>query len=307
MNESSKNEDQNNNNENNEEEYYEDCLKCNAVKCFKLDEYDNEYPEIGRELYFGELLFKKIHYEKNDELADIICKNNSVFQGVCFFVNTISEIVESEILRDSLFQSARDLKVTIFLAMTGNYRNAMQVLRCSYETLLFCLYYMLDLVEAKDEREINKIKRAYKRWISGGSRLRIDVYLEIFRRLGFISREEASNWNSLYSNLSKYIHTPRSTWGRKIKEEDLELDLSCIANNIFDSEDFKLWSENYRKVLYILIKIGLNFVPLTKIKKIDSGKLAINIIKGEIDTYFERHEEERNEENFLVKLQNLLE
>lgn len=306
MNEKQKSEEENNKSENVEEEHHKNCLMCNVVDCFRLDQYQDDNPEVGRELHFGELLFKKIHYDNDKVLASIICKNNSFFESLCFFVNTISEIEEQDILEDSLFLSARDLKASIFLAMTGNYRNAMQVLRCSYETLLFCLYYNLDLQQANDHQEIEKVKDNYKSWINGGVIKRIDVFTELFRRLGVISRQEAREWKRLYNNLSKYIHTPRSTWGKKIKEPNLDIDVSCIANNIFDSSHLKLWSENFRKVFYILIKIGVYFHPIEEIRSIDAGKLAIKIMIEEINGYFEKYPEEKNDENYLIKLLNLV-
>ena len=160
MNESQIDKDNNNNNID-EKKARENCLLCNITDCFQLDSYDEDNPDIGRELHFGELLFKKIHYEENHDLADIVCKNNHFLQSICFFVNAISETEDNVILIENLLQSTRDLKTSIFLAITGNYRNAMQVLRCSYETLLFCLYYMLDLKQAEDEEEIKEIKKSY--------------------------------------------------------------------------------------------------------------------------------------------------
>lgn len=259
------------------------CFLCRGVECFELNVPHEKDPNVMGDLYFGKFLCEKVHQENDeDNLGDLICINFTLFKAVCFIVNSIPENDDNVILRETFFQSARDLKASIFLATGGYYRNSMQVLRCSFETILFGLYYYTDYREIPKHIEIKKkndILKSYKQWKRGGVIKRIDVMNEIYRRMGLITKEQEKDWNRLYGDLSKYIHTPKSTWGKKINEAGFTEEIQCMAYNVYDILDFRIWSENFRKVYYILIRMCFQLEP--SIINTEGGKSAIEIFKRE--------------------------
>ncbi len=260
------------------------CFLCRGVECFELKIPHENDPKVMGDLYFGKFLCDKVHQENDeDNLKDLLCVNYSLFKAACFIVNSIPENDTNVILRETFFQSTRDLKASIFLATAGYYRNSMQVLRCSFETILFGLYYYTDYIEITKHIELglkNEILKSYKNWKSGGVIKRIDVMNEIYRRMGLITKEEEKDWNKLYGNLSKYIHTPKSTWGKKINEAGFTEDIQCMAYNIYDVFDFRIWSENFRKVYVIIIRMCFQLEH--SIANTEAGKAGIDILKTEL-------------------------
>lgn len=261
--------------------FYPSCFHCKIINCFQLLEPHPDDSNFMGDLYFGKTIFNKIHGEGDEDLGNLICTNYHLFQCACFILGSISEIDDNIILRETVFQSIRDLKASIFLATAGYYRNSMQVLRCSFESILYGIYYYTDFkaIPETDKKRKKEIKKSYQNWKKGGVVKRIDVMSEMFRRIGLISKEEERDWKKLYDSLSKYIHTPRSTWGKKVQEKTLSKTLNCIAYNIFDKADFEIWSINFRKVFGILTKLCLYFEP--NIKDQVAGQLAFKIIKDE--------------------------
>ena len=283
--------------------FYPSCFNCNAVECFQLHEPYSDDPNVMGDLYFGKFLFNKVHDEDDHDLGVLICTNNHLFQSTCFIFGSISENEDNIIFREIIFQAIRDLKASIFLATAGYYRNSMQVLRCSFETLLFGLYYYTDFqdtLKMNGERR-KEVIRSYQNWKKGGVIKRSDVMTEIFRRIGIISNKEEKEWKKLYGNLSKYIHTPRSTWGKKVQEKGLPESLTCIAYNIFDKADFEIWSKNFRKIFNIIIKCCLYFEPT--IKEQVAGQLAFEIIK--IETKEQKIDDPLKEiANLIIEIQS---
>ena len=258
------------------------CFICRGVDCFDLKPPHPNDPNVMGDLYFGKFLCEKVHQKDNeDNLGDLLCTNYSLFKAVCFIVNSIPEKDDNSILRETFFQSARDLRASIFLATAGYYRNSMQVLRCSFETLLFGLYYYTDLINVTNINETRKkgILKSYNQWKKGGVIKRIDVMNEIYRRMGIITKDQESEWNKLYGTLSKYIHTPKSTWGKKINEAGFSEQINCMAYNIYDFSDFKIWSENFRRLYIIIVKMCLYFEP--NLMEMEGGKAALKVFKEE--------------------------
>ncbi len=255
------------------------CLICRDVSCFHLKPPHSNDPDVMDDLYNGKVLCDKVHIDEDiEDLKNVICVNLHLFRAACFIVNSIpNEGSDNIILRESSFHATRDLKASIFLATSGYYRNSMQILRCIFETLLYGIYYQSDYKKEQNNEIKDKILKSYSNWKKGGVVKRIDVMTEVYRRIGLISRQEEKEWKKLYDTLSKFIHTPKSTWGKKINETGFSEKITCMAYNIYDLQDFLTWSECFRKVYEILIKMCFILEP-TMIEQ-EGIELAFDIFK----------------------------
>lgn len=137
--------------------------------------------------------------EEFDELKKYVCRNGTLIQSTCFLVNPVRTSVEKSYLKIVLDQSARDLKGSLFLAFSGHYRQAMQVLRCSFENLISGVYFHSDLCGLTEsgaaKEEFVQLDKRFNEWKEGG-RVNIRADLEVLRRIGFLDSTEEKNWRN---------------------------------------------------------------------------------------------------------------
>jgi hypothetical protein len=214
---------------------------------------------------------------KSDKLKKYVCRNGNLLMATCFLVNPILELEEKSYLKDVLFQSAKDLKASIFLTFSGHYRQAMQVLRCSFENLVSSVYFHSDLCELRKndgtKKEFAQLEARFKNWKKAG-RVNIHASIRELRRIGFLNRNEEGDWSKLYSNLSKFIHTPKEYLCRMKHEELQNIEMTCLASTYFSEDALRTWSNSFQKVFVAILKTIVEyhrFVLETK-----SGKIAID-------------------------------
>lgn len=242
--------------------------------------------------------------EKHDELYKHVCVNGCLLQATCFLVNPITESQEKSYLKDVLYQSAKDLKASLFLAFSGHYRQAMQVLRCSFENLISGIYYHSDLCELQkndaNKEEFARLEGKFNRWKKEG-RVNIRASLEILCRIGFLNRNEERDWKELYSNLSRFIHTPEEYICR-VKHKDVLKKMACPASTYFSEDSLQTWSNSFQKVFDAILKTIVEYHPLAL--ETESGKIAINDLQS-IEKDLRMSERIRNLLYFKVVLPHL--
>jgi hypothetical protein len=118
------------------------CLECNMIHCLNLLEKSKDSSDAGQELYVYGLLGEKIR--DNGALSAAVCANGKFLNASCFLLGRLQD--ERSYLLDILTQAVRDFKASIFLAFSGHYRQAMQVLRCSFENIISGIYFQSDYV-----------------------------------------------------------------------------------------------------------------------------------------------------------------
>lgn len=264
------------------------CIKCSVIECLNLFDRSTESEDVGKEMYVYSLLGKKV--EVNEEIGMYVCKNGRFLQSICFLTGPIYyDFKEKSYLKEILPQTTRDLKASIFLAFSGHYRQAMQVLRCCFENIISGIYFHSDLIdlmnEDDNEEEISRLEGRFNRWKEEG-RQNIRATIELLRRIGFLDRSEEKNWKNLYRNLSRFIHTPEEyVCHVKHEEEELELKskIACPASTYFSETALTEWSNNFQQVFAVLIKTITQFHP--KAFETESGKLAIKLVKVELKGY----------------------
>jgi hypothetical protein len=223
-----------------EKQHERDCTRCKVIECFDLFHESKDSVDAGNELYVYSILGKKV--DENEDLGVYVCTNGRFLTASCFLTTPIFADSKGSYLSDILIQVTRDFKASIFLAFSGHYRQAMQVLRCAFENIISGVYYHTDLISLRKNKaradDLAALNRRFNDWKKGVSRVNIHKSIEILRRIGFLSIDEESNWKKLYGLLSKFIHTPeefvtRIEHGGKIK---LKGEIVCSAATYFSEK-----------------------------------------------------------------------
>ena len=255
------------------------CDRCPEINCLNLFNHLRKNKNVGGELYIYKLLGKKME-EKYDELNKYVCKNGELLNVICFLVNPITELEEESYLKDVLYQSAKDLKASMFLAFSGHYRQAMQVLRCSFENLISGVYFHSDLCELRKngatKEDFARLEKRFNEWKKRG-RVNIRSSIEILRRIGFLDRNEEKNWKELYDNLSRFIHTPEEYVFSVIHGDVLkDIQMTCPSTTFFSEDSLRGWSNSFQEVFVAILKIIIEYHTFAL--KTKSGKLAVKML-----------------------------
>ena len=262
------------------------CDRCPEINCLNLFDHLRKYKNVGGELYIYKLL-GKIMEEKYIELNKYVCKNGNLLRIICFLVNPIRDIKEASYLKDVLYQSARDLKASMFLAFSGHYRQAMQVLRCSFENLISGVYFHSDLCQLRKNNApkegFAQLEKRFNNWKKSG-RVNVRASLEILRRIGFLDRNEEKDWKKLYGNLSRFIHTPEE-YVFRIKHENVlrDIEIGCPSTTYFSEDALQAWSNSFEKVFAAILKTIVEYHPFAL--KTKSGKIAVNQLRS-VEKFF---------------------
>jgi len=279
-------------------EHKRECTKCKVIPCFNLYKKSENVEDAGGELYVYNLLGAKID-EKEKEIGTYVCSNGRFLEASCFLSHTICfDLKEKSYLKDVLFQVPRDFKASMFLAYSGHYRQALQILRCAFENLISGTYFHSDLVDltkqGKSLKDLNQLERRFKQWKKGGP-VAIRKNIEILRRIHLLDMEEERKWKELYHDLSRFVHTPgefvsRETHGGELaragevecaastyfNEKELARagEVECAASTYFNEKELSEWSAFFQRIFAILIKIVARYHP--EVFDTIPGKLAVD-------------------------------
>ena len=257
------------------------CDRCPEIDCLNLFDHLRKHKNVGGELYIYKLLSKKMK-EKFDELNKYVCRNGNLLRVTCFLVNPVVELEEESYLKDVLWQSTKDLKTSLFLAFSGHYRQAMQVLRCSFENLISGVYFHSDLCELRKndatKEEFARLEKRFNDWKKSG-RVNVRASLELLRRIGFLDRNEEKGWKELYGNLSRFIHTPEE-YVFRVKHKDVlkDVEMTCPSTTYFSEDALRAWSNSFEKVFVAILKTLVEYHP--SVLKTESGKLAVKELRS---------------------------
>lgn len=269
------------------------CYRCPETRCMDLFDHNVKYENIGHEFYIYKLLGMKI-YEKYDDLNKYACRNGELLRATCFLVNPVLKEKESY-LKEVLYQSGKDLKASTFLAFSGHYRQAMQVLRCSFENLISGIYFHSDLCELREKgaarEEFERLERRFNEWKRSGRVSSIRANIEALRRIHFLARSEEQEWKDLYGNLSKFVHTPEE-YICHVSHKDVP-PMWCIASTYFSEDALRTWSDSFQKVFWAILKTVVEYHPFAL--ETESGKLAIRNLRGLQKKYGTENDSEWNE------------
>ena len=272
-----------------EKEHLGDCINCKYIKCLNLFEKSKDFEDAGNELHVYSILGKKI--ENKLDLSAHACTNGKFLNASCFLTGPIFTRHKESYLSDILIQVTRDFKASIFLAFSGHYRQAMQVLRCAFENIISGIYFQSDLVSLTKKKataeDFSRLERRFNEWKKQG---RGDIHktIEVLRRIDFLSIAEERDWHELYGLLSKFIHTPEEfvTYVKHADEIKLKGEIVCPAQTYFNEEQLIEWSDHFQRVFAILLKTIAEFHP--EAFDTESGKIAVTIIEGHLKDFAHR-------------------
>jgi len=255
------------------------CSNCKQISCLNLFRHTKNGDEfIGGELYVYKLInVNKIH---DEELSLFVCKNGKLFQSACFVIAPLNVALPNERIAVICNEVIRDMKASLYLAMSGHYRQATIILRCVFENFLFGLYfYAEEHIFAKNDDEKKDVQRNFKVWIKGGYRKSDKDLLDVIKRARLITKEEEKEWEKLFQNLSQFVHTILNTeTGREIIYGKVKI-LDCYSEVKFNKDNLKEWSGYYQRLIFIILNKLLILYPFLKNK--DAGILALKNIRVE--------------------------
>lgn len=259
-----------------EEEHIADCMRCDLVDCLNLFEKSKDSVDAGKELYVYSILGEKV---KNKlDLGAHICTNGRFLNASCFLAVPIFFNCKESYLCDILIQATRDFKASIFLAFSGHYRQAMQILRCAFENIISGVYFQTDLISLTKKKakasDFSKLERRFNEWKKTG-RVNIRSSIQVLRRIDFLSMDEEKEWHELYKLLSRFVHTPEEfiTYVEHGGELKLKGDFACPACTYFNEEQLIEWSDCFQRVFVALLKTIAEFHP--EVFDTESGKLVV--------------------------------
>lgn len=262
-----------------------DCMKCGKINCcFSLFKKSEDSVDAGQELYVYSILGKKTE-DKSDFLSAHVCANGKFLNASCFLTGPLyTQLKKESYLKEILAQAPRDFKASIFLAFSGHYRQAMQVLRCAFENIISGIYFQSDFINLLNKKakaeDFAVLDRRFNEWKRQG-RGDIRKSIEVLRRIDFLSMAEERDYYQLYGLLSRFVHTPKEfdtyvkhTTGQvKLKRE-----IICPASTYFHEEHLIEWSNSFQSVFVVLLKAIATFHP--EAFRTESGKIAMKMIEG---------------------------
>lgn len=254
----------------------ETCMDCSKIDCFRLFEKSKDSIDAGKELYVYSILTDKIN--KNLDLRANVCTNGHFLTASCFLTVPIFRDKRESLLCDVLIQVTRDFKASMFLAFSGHYRQALQVLRCAFENIISGVYFQSDLINLTKKKanveDVSRLKGRFNEWKKNG-RVNIRNSIEVLRRIDFLTVDEEREWKQLYNFLSRFIHTPEEFVTHVEHGGDIKLkgDFVCPASTYFNEKQLIEWSDTFQTVFTILLKTIVEFHP--EAFETESGKLAV--------------------------------
>ena len=267
------------------------CACCPETTCINLFIHDKKDSEsIGGELY----LYKRLNHSwiKNENLEKHVCANGRLLDCACSIVEAAHEQQKEDYLTKICIEILRDMKASLYLALSGHYRQAILIQRCVFENFLYGLYFHAELYSfSKNDDDKTQVHGNFMSWINGGFP-KSDAYLrDIIERGGIIGKAENKEWGTLFNQLSKFVHTIRHTpTGESITCGKAE-PCGCEAVLEFDKNNLIEWSEYYQKLFFLILYELLILYP--SIKKDKDVKQALQDIrtefkgiKGELNNHY---------------------
>lgn len=224
------------------------CFRCEFIRCVDF------FREIG-ELEGNELIVLAGTVNSRKILP---CISGTCIECLCRFALAISKTDVDIPIFYLLLQCIRDLKCSVFLALCGHYRNAMQVLRSVVENFLTGTYftYLED-------------GNAFEKWIDGKYEVPDKLYREVFgksRKLKFLNYDfilkfllkrkimlpKIEKWvkREIIWPLNEYLHPHfpsfeiSEKWGNHSE---------CPAAVKFNEEKLKEWLTLFQKIICFIL------------------------------------------------------
>lgn len=250
-----------------------ECLSC------KLSLFGN-FGNIEGELIGGELFLLKELIERKIilpcELARPLDDCFDIWSVALNSLNTLSDdqkenvpmiFVDDTISTPLLFfiyPCFSDLKASLFLALTGHYRAAHQLLRPLVENIIVGRTIEEKLRRATKEKKFTKECDKFFDWLEDNRVYDFNGSIDYLGREGLIDVDEKNRLkNELWEELHRYIHPYISKWSPHEKPMVTQYNATWL---------FK-WIDIYENILSYIMEVLFQYYPW--ISDIDETKLAL--------------------------------
>lgn len=255
------------------------CAYCEVIKCINMFRHRKGTDMVGGELF----LYKQLSHPmmENEDLSLHICSNGRLLECACFIISTLGDLFPDDYLITISNEFVRDMKASFYLAMSGHYRQAILIQRCVFENFLYGLYFCTECYKfSNNENEKKELKSKFESWIKGSFRKSDSYLIEIIQRGGNISKKEAKSWETLFNNLSQFVHTIQKTpTGKAMKYgNDIEIK-SCYSEVEFNKDELIEWSKYYQQVFFLILNKLISLYP--DVKKEEAGEYVLQTLRTE--------------------------
>jgi hypothetical protein len=255
------------------------CACCSVTNCVNLFRHTKDDADsVGGELY----LYRQLSHPRvvGEGLTKQVCSNGRLLECACFIAGPAYVGYPDHYLTNISIEIVRDMKASFYLAMSGHYRQAIQIQRCVFENFLYGLYFHAeDYFSSKSENDQKEVQKKFMSWMDGGFRKSDEYLLDIITRGGLITKAEKTEWRILFGQLSQFVHTILHTQiGKKIKYGNVEVS-GCEAVVEFNKDSLIEWSKYYQRVFFLIFYKLLVLYPF--VKKEEAGRLALKLIRAE--------------------------
>lgn len=178
-----------------------DCAKCPNMPSMNLYRKDEIEEYAG-----GELHILSITLDENWGIYHNLGGLYGFFEDI--LIDMHENLSNISLLHMMMWQCARDLKASIFLAFCGHYRQAMVVMRGALEIFIYGAYFQLKTNSAKSKEEKEELKKLWEDWRKGTrDKKSFGAVTKELKSEGKLSAETEKMVRAIYGSLSKYIHT----------------------------------------------------------------------------------------------------
>ena len=250
-----------------------DCAKCPNMPCMNLYRKDEIEECAG-----GELYVLSITLDENWDIYHDLGGLYGFFEDV--LIDMYGNLSNINLLHMMMWQCARDLKASIFLAFCGHYRQAMVVMRGALEIFIYGAYFQLKTNSAKSKEEKEELEKLWEDWRKGTrDKKSFGAVTKELKSEGKLSAETEKMVRAIYGSLSKYIHTfIGDDVERVLNNEDERMPIRK-SSTFYDNSYLNKCSETLIELFSLISEVLQRFSPKLTTKGEDGLRRLQSLLK----------------------------
>lgn len=255
------------------------CAKCPNIPSMNLYRKDEIEEYAGGELH---VLF--ITLDENWGIYHNIGGLYGFFEDV--LIDMYENLSNISLLHMMMWQCARDLKASIFLAFCGHYRQAMVVMRGALEIFIYGAYFQLKTNSAKNEEEKEELEKLWEDWWNGTrDKKSFSAVIKELEKEGKLTSKMAETTKAIYyASLSKHIHTFIGDDVERVLDDEDERIPIRKSSTFYDNSYLNECSETLTELFSLISEVLQRFSPELTTKGEDGLKklqALLNILKDD--------------------------
>lgn len=251
-----------------------DCAKCPNMPSMNLYRKDEIEEYAG-----GELHILSITLDENWGIYHNIGGLYGFFEVI--LIDMHENLSNISLLHMMMWQCARDLKASIFLAFCGHYRQAMMVMRGALEIFIYGAYFQLKTNSAKSKEEKEELEKLCEDWRKGTrDKKSFSAVTKELKSEGKLSAETKKITIAIYYGvLSKHIHTfIGDDVERVFNNEDGRMPIRK-SSTFYDNSYLNKCSETLIELFSLISEVLQRFSPKLTTKGEDGLRRLKSLLK----------------------------